>query len=302
MYKAVQPSGIENESSAGAFQRPHKRLRTAGQDSNNLTAFRQLRSDERTGALAATGNVEEKNQAENSATHHLQEFNVTATVPSLTNASTGDGSVIVRDSTSSGHMHRNKIEAIALTAVVIGAVVASTLTAIGQREQQSDTENSHLSPPLAIQQRSGENIAQVPENTAPSISPPTASDLYYIEFELDTTSELTAEYAEEIEYLRALNTSLRNEVDSLGDEAVDLGNNRLQLESVLSDLKSASEDPAEIRTVYNFVDVALGSNPVNVNVEPSDTSAPINELGLDDTDDQVQEAPMEWDGDEESIK
>ena len=280
MYKAVQAIGIENRSSVAAFQRPFKPLRTAGQGNNNLTAFRQLQSDKRTRMLAAISSEKGNDQTENSSTRHLQEFNKPANGKSGNKVFSSDGSGIFRNTTSTENVHRNKIEAIAFAAVVTGAVVAGTWAATGQREQQGDTEHSRLSPTLAAQQKSDKKFAQVPKITLPYISSSTATDLYHIKNDLDITSELTREYAEEVVQLRALNTSLRSQVDSLDNETIDLNTSLLQLESALSATESAPKGPMGIRTVYNFVDIPLGSSPGNVNGELSGNSAPASENGV----------------------
>ena len=281
MYRAVQPIGIENRSSTAAFQRPFKPLRTADQGNNNLTAFRQLQSDKRTRMLAAISSMKGNDQTENSITRHLQELNNPANGNLGNKVFSSDGSGIFRNTTSTENVHRNKIVAIAFAAVVIGAVVASTLTATGQREQQGDTEHSRLPPALAAQQNSDEEFAQVPKTTLPYISSPTATDLYHIKNDLDITSELTREYAEEVVQLRALNTSLRSQVVSLDNETIDLNTNLLQLESALSATESAPKGPMSMRTIYNYVDIPLGSSPGNVNGELSGNSAPANENGVD---------------------
>ena len=281
MYKAVQPIRIENRSSAAAFQRPFKPLRTADQGNNNLTAFRQLQSDKRTRMLAAMSSVKGNDQTENSTARHLQEFNDPANGNPGNKVISSNGSGIFRNATSTENVHRKKIETIAFAAVVIGAVVAGTWTATGQREQQGDTEHSRSSLTLAAQQKSDKKFAQEPKNTLPYISSPTATDLYYMKNDLDMTSELTREYAEEVVQLRALNTSLRSQIVSLDNETIDLNTNLLQLESALSATESAPKGPMSMRTIYNYVDIPLGSSPGNVNGELSGNSAPANENGVD---------------------
>ena len=281
MCRAVQSSGFENKSGAREFKRPIKRLRPAEQNNHNLAVFKQLPSNDKIRVLSATSDVAKNAQKEDATTRHLRELEEWARENSSAKAYTSADSVTVRDTTSTGRKQHHKVVALTLATLVIGAVVARTWTATEQFEQQNGTGDSQTLSSLATQDTSGEKISQVREITALPISPPTAQDLYFIKFELDVSSELNREYAEELAYLRAVNTSLRNEVTSLGDETIDLNNDLLQLESAMSSSESTPDKPVEIRTVYDIVNVPLGSGPENVSIEPPDNAIFNRESGSD---------------------
>ena len=274
--------GFENNSNAREFKRPIKRLRSAEPKNNNLAVFGQLRSNEKIRALAATSDVARHAQKEDATTRHLRELEEWARENTGEKADTNADPVTVRDAVSSGGKgQRYKVAALTLATIVVGAVVGIIWAPSGQLEHQNGTGDSQTLSSLATQDTSGEKISQVREITALPISPPTAQDLYFIKFELDVSSELNREYAEELAYLRAVNTSLRNEVTSLGDETIDLNNDLLQLESAMSSSESTAEKPVEIRTVYDIVNVPLGSGPENVSIEPPDNAIFNRESGSD---------------------
>ena len=282
MYKFVQAMGLENNSNAREFKRPIKRLRPAETKNNNLGVFGQVRSNEKIRAPAATNDVAGDAQKEDATARHLRELEEWARENAGEKARTNADPVTVRDTvTSGGKGQRYKVVALTLATIVVGAVVGITWAPSGQLEQQNGTGDSQISSSPATQDASGEKISQVREVTALPISAPTAQDLYYIKFELDVSSELNREYAEELAYLRAVNTSLRNEVTSLGDETIDLNNDLLQLESAMSSSDSTPDDPVETRTVYSIVDVPLGSGPENDSIEPPDNAIFNRESGLD---------------------
>ena len=272
---------FENKSGAREYKRPIKRLRPAEQKNHNLAVFRQLRSNDKIRVLSATSDVARSAQKEDATTRHLRELEEWARENSGKKTYTSEDSITVRDTTSTDRKHSHKVVALTLATLVIGAVVARTWTATEQFEQPNGTDDIPIASSLATQRPSDEIISQVPKIAVPSISPPTASDLYYLKYELDTSSELNREYAEELAYLRAVNTSLRNEVTSLGDETIDLNKDLLQLESTMSSSESTPDEPVEIRTVYDIVNVPLGSGPENVSIEPPDNAIFNRESGSD---------------------
>ena len=77
--------------------------------------------------------------------------------------------------------------------------------------------------------------------------------------ELTETRRLADEYLEEIDWLHTQNYSLNRTIDDLNSETTALNYELLQLEMKVITLEADAKPKIEKRTVYNFVNVPIGS-------------------------------------------
>jgi hypothetical protein len=160
-----------------------------------------------------------------------------------------------------------------LLALATGAVVGSAWTtgAMDEKSQPAD----QLSTVADISSTS--KLAPDAQNTAP----PFESDIDSIIEELESTHQQAEEYLGKIEWLDTQNASLRKEIESLTSENLALNRELLDLDLAFTTLESKSLPKVETRTVYNFVNVPIGSDP----------EAPNN--ALDDPQQDVANAAVE---------
>ena len=195
--------------------------------------------------------------------------------------------------------HRNKIAAGVMVAIAIGAVAGSNLTSNEPEEPTYATKTARVASSV-VDLQSLAQITQDAQITLPPDTPTAESEVGSIVQQPDATATLNSQYLEELERLRSTNASLHQEVDTLGAETTNLNYELLQLELAMT--AQESELPqVEATTVYNFVDVAIGSDFEGNSVQPNNYAAPSREDDYYSSDDRFSEEATDYYSDGQAI-
>ena len=291
-----------------ARKRTGKPLRGSGHYTGNLTAFKSLQTGEQATPpvdSAQRGKLKSRSYAERYT--HLRE-------------SASNDSVIVQKAKNAPTVGpRSKIATAVLIALATGAVLgsiwtASKLTGAAQpatesaaNTQTSNTQSVATPQPVAaeVTNDSEASLAQTSApNTVEALPAETAIDP--IIEELTATRNLADQYLEEIEWLHDQNGLLQEEIIALNNETTSLNYDLLQLELELAALEAEAQPIVETRTVYNFVNVPIGSGVEQSSYEPTATenyNEPVEYTDGYDEEENLdklidQDTPVFWDEDQ----
>ena len=339
-----QAIGIEYKDMVTSFQRPLRIVKAPGDSNENFIEFRQLQDEEKVRLSAGQAVSQSSIKTAVPVRHHALNVHESAVEKLVTQASSSDDLASTTASNEPGYWRRNSTAFSVFAAIVVGVllgIIGITWQSSGISEVESVASNTRSSQPSFSKQASAEERPQesadashpaLPPESVPE-SPPesvpanmdanvdakvevevdeaaaaaAAAAADQIENELNSTQKLALQYKQELKRLNARNASLHSEVDARGKEASELNNELSQLELDLAAKKQAGQPKVETRTVYNFVNGAVGSNPGfnsnnnNNSLEPYDSSAPNVEIGGEIVDDELEQIPVEWDSNGQPI-
>ena len=158
-----------------------------------------------------------------------------------------------------------RIAAGILAALVIGAVIAGTWMSMATSETASSSAPT--------------SFAQTKEPTEPSAVTTQAPELDALGEELAANVALITRYERQILQLNSENDELLSELAMLETETIDLNDELLRLDLTIARLKLIAAEGIEPRTIYNVIDVPIGSAVKDDAVVPYDTTSQITVSG-----------------------
>lgn len=323
MGEATRSIVIENTQKAMLRKRPLKPLKVVTHGSKNVIAIKGLPAGDRVRSIAAKPSSSRQNPTIVSAHPYAVGNRDSASDFSDIDASNDNDVAIslhvpaaapaeVQTSASAPkHALRHKVATGVLAALTIGAVVGGIQISGTPHDANGVSSQSQLSPVLD----SNQPLTMATQDNGVALLP----DAVLVERnnesiveELNATSQQAQQYRDEIEQLRAVNASLLQEIELLSIETTDLNYDLLQLELVIAENKAKEngQQIVETRTVYNFVNVPIGTHVQNSGAQSyvneqqysEDESYAVVDNYYEDID-QYYEEPIaiEWDNNGEPI-
>ena len=307
-----------------SFQRPLKTLPAHSELDKNFLEFRKLQHEDKVRLSAGQAVSQNSISTAVPVSNHVSEIQASAALKPVEQALSRDDSASSSASTGAEYVRRNSTALSVLAAVVVGGVLGIMWLSSGPGKAEPVANNSLTSQPSAVEQVSEpavekESLQQSAdalhnEPVAVAVQAPVAAvqalaqvdananvDVEQIANEVNSTKELIRQYKQELKRLNTQNVSLNSEVYARGIEAKSLNNELLQLGQALAAKQSAAQPKVETRTVYNFVNGAVGDNPSHIGRAPADYSADNLESGERIVDDESEQIPVEWDSNGQPI-